>query len=152
MIYYSLKNTNVRIEHPVSQKIIADFTIDSSPTYPLKFGENIIINSTGRPIIIDIDKAGIAPTFTDIMTLFVFEARTLRFDLMDKFFRGDYDAELNKLGLPLETDKNNNVKLAVFITWLGWKMTTERFAEINLTRFFNVLTKYIDIKIKVEHI
>jgi len=116
------------------------------------FGENIIINSTGRPIIIDIDKAGIAPTFTDIMTLFVFEARTLRFDLMDKFFRGDYDAELNKLGLPLETDKNNNVKLAVFITWLGWKMTTERFAEINLTRFFNVLTKYIDIKIKVEHI
>jgi len=45
MIYYSVKNTGVTIEQPVSQKIIADFTLDSPPTHPLIFGENIIMKS-----------------------------------------------------------------------------------------------------------
>jgi len=45
LIYYSKKNTAVTIERPVSQKIIATFTLNSPPTHPLMFGENIIMKS-----------------------------------------------------------------------------------------------------------
>jgi outer membrane protein assembly factor BamB/TolB-like protein len=45
VVYYSKKNTDVTIEDPVSQKIIAGFTLDSPPTHPLIFGENIIMKS-----------------------------------------------------------------------------------------------------------
>jgi len=45
MVFYSKKNAAVSVEHPVTQKIIAGFTLDAPPTHPLIFGENIIMKS-----------------------------------------------------------------------------------------------------------
>ena len=45
MVYYSKKGTDVSIAHPISQKIIASFILDSPPTHPLIFGENVIMKS-----------------------------------------------------------------------------------------------------------
>jgi len=45
IVYYSKKSADITIEHPVSQKRIADFTLDSPSTFPLRFGENIIMKS-----------------------------------------------------------------------------------------------------------
>ena len=108
------------------------------------FGENIIVTTDGA-VVIDYDKACIAPTFTDIMTLFVFEARTLRFDLMDNFFKGEFDQEFADIVCQFDGDDTFIKKVAIFISWLGWKTTTEKFSSINMSRFLDVLERYFSV-------
>ena len=111
------------------------------------FGENIIINNERGPILIDYDKYGVAPSFTEMMTLFVFEARTQQKDLINSFFKGHYDKEFLNLGISFSHHDVLENKIALFISWLGWKLTTEEFSEINLERFFDVISPYINEKL-----
>ena len=106
------------------------------------FGENIII-SDEKTMVIDYDKAGIAPSFTDIMTLVVFEARSLNLDLADRFFSGKYNDDFKKMGVLIDKRKQVTVGIAIFIAWLGWKQTTEEFSEVNVARFFEILSRYL---------
>jgi Phosphotransferase enzyme family len=135
------------------EKYIGDIILNAKTSWVHGdlFGENIIVTDTGE-VVIDYDKSGIAPTFTDIMTLFVFEARTLRYDLMDTFFNGGFDQEFDIMGCRLNGDESLFQKVAMFITWLGWKTTTEDFSSINIRRFFDVLEKYLGKNIPMKHV
>lgn len=112
------------------------------------FGDNIIIDANKKAFVIDYDKSGVAPSFTDVMTLLVFEARTLRSDLMDTFFDGRFDQEFAGLGCALAGDDALAKKVSAFVAWLGWKLTTEEFSAINMSRFFSIINGYIDREVK----
>jgi thiamine kinase-like enzyme len=139
------QNSDSNLEHYKIIKYVDELIVKAKTTWVHGdlFGENIIVTSEGA-VLIDYDKSGIAPTFTDIMTLFVFEARTLRFDLMDIFFQGGFDKEFISLGCQLDGEDVFLQRVSIFISWLGWKMTTEDFSLINMKRFLEVLERYFN--------
>lgn len=102
-------------------------------------GDNIVMRS-GSPVVIDYQTAEVAPSFTDIMTLFVFEARSQRPRFLTALARGEYDAALRALGCDIREPHD---RLAIFVSWLGWKATRERFSRINVERFVGLAKEHI---------
>lgn len=107
------------------------------------FAENIIVTSDG-PIVIDYDKAGIAPSFTEIMTLAIFEARNLRPAPLECLFSGRYDAELAALGAKVGHPDAADQARGLFFAWLGWKTSLEDFGELNVMRYIDAAEGAID--------
>ena len=107
------------------------------------FAENIIVTSSG-PIVIDYDKADVAPAFTEVMTLAVFEARNLRSSILEGLLWGEHGERLMVLGALAQTPSTPSDKRALFFAWLGWKTTLEDFDEINLRRYVEAAEKAIN--------
>lgn len=109
------------------------------------FADNIIVAADG-PILIDIDKAGLAPAFTDVVTLLLFESRTLRDDLARAYFAGRFDEHLKRLGCTLSTVDSGLERLVQIYGWLSWKLTTETLSPLNIARLLEVLDDHTDAR------
>jgi thiamine kinase-like enzyme len=117
-------------------------TVKSTWIHGDLFGENMVVQAGLSEVLIDFDKVEVAPAFTELFTLFIFEARSQRPALLEAFFDGCFDEYFNHLGLNISNSLEN--KYAMFLAWLSWKQVKEEFEDINIVRFYAVINTQIE--------
>lgn len=92
------------------------------------FCENIIVRDGLATLIDYYETAQIGPCFTDIMKLFITEARANRPELLKSFGNGMLDDDFRSMGCPIGDPVD---RLAIFVAWLGWIESRGTYSALN---------------------